>query len=237
MSTPQAPHTSKGYDQQLEQAHALVLQMGARVERQTLDAIECLSSESVALIDQVLRHELVINSLERSIDELASHVIARRQPAANDLRLLMAVLRATTDLERVGDEAKKIALQARKARLEGGLRLKREAEVRRMARLALGMLRHALDAFERLDLEGTADVVRRDADVNEAFRGLLRQVILAMIEDPRSISAGLDLVFVAKALERIGDHAKNIAGHAIYAVKGADVRHATVAEIEQELRG
>jgi phosphate transport system protein len=237
MSTPQGPHTSKGYDHQLEQAHALVLQMGARVERQTLDAIECLASGSVALIDQVLRHELVINSLERSIDELASHVIARRQPAANDLRLLIAVLKATTDLERIGDEAKKIALQARKARLEGGVRLRREAEVRRMARVALGMLRHALDAFERLDLEGTADVVRRDAEVNDAFRGILRQVILTMIEDPRTISAGLDLVFVAKALERIGDHAKNIAGHAIYAVKGADVRHATVAEIEQELRG
>jgi phosphate transport system protein len=237
MSTPQGPHTSKGYDHQLEQAHALVLQMGARVERQTLDAIECLASGSAALIDQVLRHELVINSLERSIDELASHVIARRQPAANDLRLLIAVLKATTDLERIGDEAKKIALQARKARLEGGVRLRREAEVRRMARVALGMLRHALDAFERLDLEGTADVVRRDAEVNDAFRGILRQVILTMIEDPRTISAGLDLVFVAKALERIGDHAKNIAGHAIYAVKGADVRHATVAEIEQELRG
>jgi phosphate transport system protein len=237
MSTPQGPHTSKGYDHQLEQAHALVLQMGARVERQTLDAIECLASGSAALIDQVLRHELVINSLERSIDELASHVIARRQPAANDLRLLIAALKATTDLERIGDEAKKIALQARKARLEGGVRLRREAEVRRMARVALGMLRHALDAFERLDLEGTADVVRRDAEVNDAFRGILRQVILTMIEDPRTISAGLDLVFVAKALERIGDHAKNIAGHAIYAVKGADVRHATVAEIEQELRG
>ena len=237
MSAPQAPHTLKGYDQQLEQAHALVLQMGARVERQTLDAIECLFSGSVALIDQVLRHELVINSLERSIDELASHVMARRQPAASDLRLLTAVLKATTDLERVGDEAKKIALQARKAHVEGALRVPRQAEVRRMARLALGMLRHALDAFERLDLEGTADVVRRDADVNEAFRGILRQLILSMIEDPRTISMGLDLLFVAKALERIGDHAKNIASHAIYAVMGADVRHATVAEIEQELRG
>ena len=236
MSTPQGPHTSKGYDRQLEQAHALVLQMGARVERQAQDAIECLVTGSAALSDQVLRHELVINSLERSIDALASHVIARRQPAAGDLRLLIAVLKATTDLERVGDEAKKIALLARKARLEGGLRVQREGEVRRMARIALGMLRHALDALERLDLEGTADVVRRDADVNDAFRGLLHQAILAMIHDPRAISAGLDLVFVAKALERIGDHAKNIAGHAIYAVKGADVRHATVDEIEQELR-
>ncbi len=231
MPTPQAPHTSKEYDQQLGQAHALVLQMGARVERQSADAVECLATGSLALIDQVLRHEAVINALECSIDELASHIIARRQPAAGDLRLLTAMLKVTTDLERVGDEAKKIALQARKARLPG------QAEVRRMARLVAGMLRRALDAFERLDLAGTAEVVRRDAEVNDAFRAILRQLIITMIEDPRTITAGLDLLFVAKALERIGDHAKNIAEHAIYAVKGADVRHATVAEIEQELRG
>ncbi len=231
MPTPQAPHTSKEYDQQLGQAHALVLQMGARVERQSADAVECLATGSLALIDQVLRHEAVINALERSIDELASHIIARRQPAAGDLRLLTAMLKVTTDLERVGDEAKKIALQARKARLPG------QAEVRRMARLVAGMLRRALDAFERLDLAGTAEVVRRDAEVNDAFRAILRQLIITMIEDPRTITASLDLLFVAKALERIGDHAKNIAEHAIYAVKGADVRHATVAEIEQELRG
>jgi len=237
MSAPQPPHTSKDYDQQLEQAHALVLQMGARVERQTEDAIECLASGSVALIDQVLRHEAVINALERSIDELASQIIARRQPAASDLRLLTAVLKVTTDLERIGDEAKKIALQARKARGEGGARLPRQTAVRRMSQVALGMLRRALDAFERLDLESTAEVIRRDADVNDAFRAILRQLISYMIEDPRTISASLDLLFVAKALERIGDHAKNVAEHAIYAVKGADVRHATVAQIEQELRG
>ena len=237
MSSSQPPHTSKGYDHQLERAHALVLQMGARVERQALDAIECLASGSVALIDQVLRHEAVINALERAIDELASHIIARRQPAAGDLRLLTVVLKVTQDLERIGDEAKKIALQARKARGEGGMRLPRQAEVRRMSQVAAGMLRGALVAFERLDLAGTAEVVRRDADVNDAFRAILRQLICTMIEDPRTISASLDLLFVAKALERIGDHAKNIAEHAIYAVKGADVRHATVAEIEQELRG
>jgi phosphate transport system protein len=237
MSAPQLPHTSTGYEQQLEQAHALVLQMGARVERQVVDAIECLASGSIALIDQVLRHEAVINALERSIDGEASHIIARRQPAASDLRLLTALLKVTTDLERVGDEAKKIALQARTARGEGGARLPRQTEVRRMSLVVAGMLRRALDAFERLDLTGTAEVMRRDADVNDAYRAILRQLITYMIEDPRTISASLDLLFVAKALERIGDHAKNIAEQAIYAVKGADVRHATIAEIEQELRG
>ncbi len=235
MSSPKPPHTSKEYEQQLEQAHALVLQLGARVERQAVDAIECLASGSAMLIDQVLRHEALINTLELSIDELASQIIARRQPAANDLRLLTAVLKVTTDLERIGDEAKKIALQARKARSGGGPRQPRQVEVRRMAQIALGMLRRALDAFERLDLQGTVEVVRRDADVNDAFRAILRQLITYMIEDPRSISASLDLLLVAKALERIGDHAKNIAEHVIYAVKGADVRHVTIAEIEREL--
>jgi len=237
MSPPQAPHTSKDYDQQLAQAHALVLQMGARVERQALDAIECLATGSVALIEQVLQHEAVINALELSIDELASHIIARRQPAASDLRLLTAVLKVTTDLERIGDEAKKIALQARKMRSDGGPRVPRRTDLRDMAQITRHMLHQSLDAFERLDLEGTAEVIRRDAEVNDAFRAILRQLVTFMIEDPRTITAGLDLVLVAKALERIGDHAKNIAEQAIYAVKGADVRHATVAEIEQELRG
>jgi phosphate transport system protein len=236
MSAQQPPHTSKDYEQQLAQAHALVLQMGERVARQASDAMECLASGSVALTEQVLREEAVVNALERSIDELASQIIARRQPAAGDLRLLTAMLKTTTDLERIGDEAKKIALQARKIRTDGGPRVPRRTEVRQMSRIAFDMLRRALDAFERLDLAGTAGVVRRDAEVNDAFRAILRQLITYMIEDPRTITASLDLLFVAKALERIGDHAKNIAEHSIYAVKGADVRHATMAEIEQEVR-
>ena len=236
MSAPQLPHTSKDYEQQLGEAHALVLQMGARVERQAQDAIECLASGSGALVDQVLRHEAVVNALERSIDGLAGQIIARRQPAAKDLRLLTAMLKVTTDLERVGDEAKKIALQARRFHLESAPRLPSLLDLPSMARVAAGMLHGALAALERLDLEGTAQVVRRDAEVNDAFRAVLRQLISYMIEDPRTISACLELLFIAKALERIGDHAKNIAEHVIYAVKGADVRHASVSEIEQEVR-
>ncbi len=236
MSAPQPPHTAKSYDDELGRAHALVLQMGARVVRQAQDGIACLQQRSAALVGQVLRHEAVINELERSIDELAGSIIARRQPAAQDLRLLTCVLKVTTDLERVGDEAKKIALRAR-ADGSDAMRLPRIADVPRMAREVTDMLRCALAAFEHFDLAGTAAVIRRDAAVNEAFRAILRQLVSFMIEDPRTISACLDLLVVAKALERIGDHAKNIAEHAIYAVKGADVRHATVAEIEQELRG
>ncbi len=236
MSAPQAPHTSKGYENELQQAHALVLQMGARVERQALDAIECLGAGSGSLIDQVLRHEAVVNELERTIDGLAGQIIARRQPTASDLRLLTAVLKVTTDLERIGDEAKKIALQARRMQTDATAGLPRGVELRRMGQVAVAMLHGALAALERLDLAGTTDVIQRDAEVNDAFRAILRQLISFMIEDPRTISMCLDLLFVAKALERIGDHAKNIAEQTIYVVKGTDVRHTTVSEIEQEVR-
>lgn len=236
MSAPQAPHTSKGYEDELQQAHALVLQMGARVERQALDAIECLGPGSGSLIDQVLRHEGVVNALERTIDGLAGQIIARRQPTASDLRLLTAVLKVTTDLERIGDEAKKIALQARRMQTDATAGLPRGVELRRMGHAAVAMLHGALAALERLDLAGTTDVIRRDAEVNDAFRAILRQLISFMIEDPRTISMCLDLLFVAKALERIGDHAKNIAEQTIYVVKGTDVRHTTMSEIEQEVR-
>jgi phosphate transport system protein len=235
-ATPPPPHTLKGYDEELERAQQLVLQMGARVERQAHDAIACLRHGSGALIAQVLWHEGVINALERAIDELASGIIARRQPAAGDLRLLTAVLKVTTDLERVGDEAKKIALQARK-QAQDGSRLPRISDLHWMAEEAVAMLHDALTAFERLDLAGTAEIIRRDSEVNDGFRAVLRELISFMIEDPRTISPCLDLLLVAKAVERIGDHAKNIAEHAIYAVKGTDVRHVTVADVEREVRG
>jgi phosphate transport system protein len=237
MSTPPPPHTAKGYDDELQQARALVQQMGARVRRQATDAVECLAPGSGDLIDRVLRHEGAVNALERALDALTGQIIARRQPAAGDLRLLLAVLKVTTDLERVGDEAKKIALRARRLHEDAAPRAPRVADLRRMASAATDMLHGALDALEQLDPAGAAQVIRRDAEVNEAFRAVLRQLISFMIEDPRTISACLDLLIVAKALERIGDHAKNIAEHAIYAAKGADVRHATAARIEQEARG
>jgi phosphate transport system protein len=237
MSALQPPHTARGYDEELQRAHALVLQMGARVERQTLDAVECLVHGSGVLIDQVLRHEIVVNGLERTIDALAGQIIAKRQPTANDLRLLTGVLKVTADLERVGDEAKKIALRARKMQLDTAARVPRGIELRGMARAAVAMLHDALGALERFDVAGTAAVIERDADVNEAFRAILRQLISHMIEDPRTLSDCLDLVFIAKAIERIGDHAKNIAEQAIYVVKGTDVRHTGLAEIEQEIRG
>lgn len=235
MSSVQTPHTSREFDQQLDQARDLVLEMGARVDRQVVDAVQCLASGSGALADQVLRHETVVNALERSIDELVGQIIARRQPAAADLRLLTALIKTTTDLERIGDEAKKIALWSR--RIGAGSRplLPRYVEIRHMAGVALEMLRAALVSLEKLDLERTAQIVRMDDEVDDAFRAVLRQLITYMIEDPRTISGCLDIVFVAKALERVGDHAKNISEYVVYAVKGKDVRHISVEEIEREV--
>jgi phosphate transport system protein len=235
MSSVQTPHTSREFDQQLDQARNLVLEMGARVDRQVVDALQCLASGSGPLADQVLRHEAVVNALERSIDELVGQIIARRQPAAADLRLLTALIKTTTDLERIGDEAKKIAHWSRKIGAGSRPLLPRYVEIRHMAGVALEMLRAALASLEKLDLERTAQIVRMDDEVDDAFRAVLRQLITYMIEDPRTISGCLDIVFVAKALERVGDHAKNISEYVVYAVKGKDVRHISVEEIEREV--
>jgi phosphate transport system protein len=223
-------HTSKEYDELMARAHGLVVQMGERVLRQADDAVESLSSGSPALINQILRHEAVVNSLEREIDELAGQIIARRQPAAGDLRYLLALVNLTTDLERVGDEAKKIALQARKMHSDGKPAQPRMLEVRRMAGIVQDMLRGAISALEQLDPRSAVALARRDEESDLVFHGVLRQLISFMIEDPRTITACLDMLFVAKSLERIGDHAVNVSEHVVYAATGRDVRHASAEE-------
>jgi phosphate transport system protein len=231
-----ADHTSKDFDQAIVRARELVGLMAARVERQLDDAIETLQSGSPALIAQILRHEADINGLERAIDEFTGQVIARRQPAARDLRLLMALLGATTDLERVGDESKKIALYARSIFAVGRTVLPRVTELAPMASLVREMLRSATRAMDTLEPTAAAALVRRDLEANERFRAVLARLAGFMVDDPRTISACLDILFVAKSLERIGDHAKNIGEHVVYAAVGKDVRHASFQEIEQVLR-
>jgi len=234
MESVQTPHTVREFDQELRLARGLLLQMGAHAERQVADALQCLETGSRALADQVLRHEAVINLLERAIDDLVGRIIARRQPAAGDLRLLTALIKSTTDLERIGDEAKKIALRARKLSSGERLPLLRGGEIARMGRLALGLLRASLSSLERLELEHTVQVVRQDEEVNDAFRAILRELISYMIEDPRTISDCLDMTLVAKGLERVGDHATNIAEYVVYAVAGKDVRHTRFGRAERE---
>jgi phosphate transport system protein len=219
-------HTSSEFDELLERAQLLISQMGARVERQLDDAIACLASGSALLIDQVMRHEVQINELERSIDALAGQIIARRKPAAGDLRLLLAFIKTTTDLERIADEAKKIALRAHSIAAERWPTRPLHAELAAMARLAVELVRQAIGALERLDASRVADAAAREAQLDAALRGVLRTLISYMVEDPRTISSCLDILFVAKSLERIGDHATNIFEHVIYAVRGDDLRHA-----------
>jgi len=222
-------HTSKEYDELMARAHRLVVQMGERVKRQVDGAVESLGSGSSALINQILRHEAVVNSLERSIDELAGQIIARRQPAAGDLRFVLAVVGITTDLERIGDEAKKIALQARKIHADGKP-MQRTIEMQRMAGIVQDMLRAAIGALDTLDPGAAVALARRDAETDLVFQGVLRQLISFMIEDPRTMTGCLDFLFVAKSLERIGDHAVNVSEHVVYAATGRDVRHASLEE-------
>ncbi|MGH8623028.1 MAG: phosphate signaling complex protein PhoU, partial [Burkholderiales bacterium] len=175
-----------------------------------------------------------VNEYEVGIDTECSHIIARRQPAASDLRMIMGVSKAVTDLERVGDEAKKIAAVSKEI-LEGGrLQTLRLPDIRRAGNIVIGMLRKALDAFARLDSVAAADVIRDDAATDEAFRGIVRQLITFMMEDPRTISTALEIVWVARAIERMGDHSKNLAEQVIYIVKGTDVRHTAFEDIERK---
>ncbi|MEX0958896.1 MAG: phosphate signaling complex protein PhoU [Burkholderiales bacterium] len=230
-------HTSRQFDAELETVRSRVLQMGGMVEEQIKLALDALMAGDLDLCDSVEANDHKVNALEVEIDEDVSTIIARRQPAASDLRMLMTVVKTITDLERVGDEAAKIARMAKLIHSSDRLQKPRTGEVRRMSQVALQMLRKSLDAFARLDLAASAEVVRQDVHVDEEFKGIIRQLITFMMEDPRTISASLELLFVAKAIERIGDHAKNISEYVIYMVKGKDVRHVSIEEIEREVMG
>lgn len=227
-------HTYKQYDAELESVRAKVLQMGGLVEQQIVQALEALVSANPKLAEEVIANDHRVNALEVAIDEDCSHIIARRQPAAGDLRMIMMVVKTITDLERIGDEATKIARVAQKIYESDRMYAPRFTEIKNMVAIARDMLRMSLDGFARLDATKTGEVARQDEQVDEHFRGIMRQLITFMLEDPRTISMSLEVLFVAKAIERIGDHAKNIAEYVVYMVKGKDVRHTSVQEMERE---
>jgi phosphate transport system protein len=218
-------HISKQFDQELERVRARVLQMGGTVEEQILRALQALATGDLELARKVVADDHRINTMEVELDEECSTIIARRQPTASDLRLLMAVVKTITDLERIGDEAQKIARMAELLYGTDRVPPPRTVDIKHVATVALDMLRMALDAFARLDVGTAAEVVRRDQQVDEEFRSILRQLITFMMEDPRTITHSLEVLFVAKAIERIGDHAKNMSEYVVYMVKGKDVRH------------
>jgi phosphate transport system protein len=231
------PHTLKQFDTELEAIRSRVLQMGGLVEQQIVNAINALTEGDVQLAIAVAEDDHRVNALEVAIDEDCSTVIARRQPAAGDLRMLMMVVKTITDLERIGDEAAKIARMAQHLYEAERPFVPRATEIRGVADLALAMLRNALDAFARLDLTVAAKVVRQDEEVDDAFRRIMRQLITFMMEDPRTISHAIDILFIAKSIERIGDHSKNMSEYVVYMVKGKDVRHTGLAGMEREVLG
>jgi phosphate transport system protein len=190
----------------------------------------------VELMNRVIEDDHRVNALEVEIDESCNHILVRRQPAAGDLRMITTVIKTITDLERIGDEAEKIARMAKLLSQKERLRHPRYHQIKQASDIALDMLRKSLDAFARLDLSMAAQVVRQDEQVDEEFRSIMRYLITFMMEDPRTISTSLEILFVAKAIERIGDHAKNMSEYVVYMVKGRDVRHVTVEELEREVR-
>jgi phosphate transport system protein len=230
-------HISKQYDQDLETIRSRTLQMGGLVESQIRSAIAGYLDYDADRIEQVIATDAKVNELEVAIDDELRQVVVRRQPAASDLRLIMAVSKTVTDLERIGDEAAKIARMAREFGTPGMGHRSRLAAVNHVSEIAIGMLRKSLDAFARLDAVAAARIIGEDAAIDEEFHAILRQLITFMMEDPRTISTSINIVWVAKAIERIGDHAKNIAEQVIYIVKGRDVRHTPLAEVEREALG
>jgi len=227
-------HIAKQFDADLENIRSRVLQMGGLVEQQIVRAFDALENGDLMLADEVVATDHDVNRQEVELDEACAHLIARRQPAASDLRLIMAVIKTITDLERVGDEAKKVAKRARTLH-SGDMPFVPRIELRHGANVAIDMLRKALDAFARTDPTVSAQIARQDKEVDAEFKASMRQLITFMMEDPRTISSSLELLFIAKAVERIGDHAKNISEYVVYMVKGRDVRHIGLEGIEREV--
>ena len=231
-------HLSSQFDNELSGISTRVLEMGGLVESQVARAVLALSTFDADLASQVLKTEEQVNAMEVTIDRDLSSIIARRQPTARDLRLLIAVSKTIANLERIGDEAARIARTVQRL-LNAGVSSRMRLPVGDLTfecELATRQLRKVLDAFARLDVVGAVEVLRHDDQIDREFEGLMRKLITYMMEDPRTISSAIDLVFVAKAIERVGDHAKNLAEQIIYIVKGTDVRHNPVDTVEDLVR-
>lgn len=232
-------HISRQFNQELEGVRSKVLAMGGLVEEQIRKAMEALVNQDSQLGEKVVADDAEVNRLEVAIDEECGRILALRQPTAGDLRLVVAIIKTITDLERIGDEAEKIGwLASRLASLEAPAA--RYREIRHIANLVRTMVHESLNAFARMDPEAAYEVAKQDQEVDREYEALLRQLITVMMEDPRSIRGVLDVMWAARALERIGDHAKNICEYVIYLVHGKDIRHigirgsASLDELEGE---
>ncbi|HEY0635236.1 MAG TPA: phosphate signaling complex protein PhoU [Gammaproteobacteria bacterium] len=230
-------HISQQYNTELEDLRNRVLSMGGLVEQQLENALNALEKGDVALAEQVVHNDVKVNALEVSIDEECGVILARRQPAASDLRLIVTVIKTITDLERIGDQSERVAIVA--MRLAGGDTDSSHWNIslRHLGNHVRQLLHDALDAFARMDIEAALRVAKEDILVDKEYDGLMRQLITFMMEDPRTITRSLEAMWAARALERIGDHARNICEYVIYMVKGKDVRHIGLERMEEEARG
>jgi phosphate transport system protein len=228
-------HISSRFNEELERVRSKVLRMGGLVEEQLQQAVRALVEADSALGEQVARRDVEVNALEVSIDEDCSRILATRSPAASDLRLIVAIIKTITDLERIGDEAEKIGyIASRLATMERPT--DRYREIKHMGRLVQDMVHGALDAFARADAETALKIARGDKVVDEEYEAIQRQCITFMMEDPRTIRRALDVLWVTRALERIGDHAKNICEYVVYMAHGKDIRHISIDDAERELQ-
>jgi len=225
-------HLSSRFDADLDQLRSHVLAMGGLVETQVAAAVTAFESGEVDTVKNIVETDQKVNHLEMTIDDDCAHIIARRQPTASDLRLVLGISKIVTDLERVGDEAKKIAKGSRRIYENGHTPAQYGIGIRHLADAALSLLRQALDAFARLDTSQAATVIQRDAEIDVEFKATVRQLITHMMEDPRTITISIDILWIARAIERIGDHAKNISEQVVFVVDGRDIRHSGKAASE-----
>lgn len=228
-------HLSTQFDTEINSVCSLVMEMGGLVESQIRQSVYSLTQLNTDVTDKVMEDENRVNAMEVEIDRELASIISRRQPTAKDLRLLIAISKITANLERTGDEAQKIAKMVRSIIQGGAPRKLPSSELGLATNLASAQLRKALDGFARLDVQSAVSILKEDNLIDQEFDGFVRKLITYMMEDARTISASLDLLFIAKAIERIGDHAKNIAECIIYIVKGADIRHTSISDIESSV--
>jgi phosphate transport system protein len=218
-------HLSTQFDQDLENLRSNVLEMGGLVEAQLNLATKAYTQNNNAAVLDVLENDHEVNEFEKKIDDACIHIIAKRQPTAGDLRLVMSISKMVTDLERTGDEIKKMAKSIRRIHERDVAVLKATTDVKHLADAASNQLRNALDTFARLDTNEAREIIEADLSLDAEFKAIVRQLITFMMEDPRSISTALDVITIARCIERVGDHAKNIAEQVIYTVEGRDIRH------------